>query len=43
MTQSSGVTALIKSIMMLKKGAIPPHVGIKNEMNKGFPDLGSRK
>ncbi|KFY43370.1 hypothetical protein V494_02019 [Pseudogymnoascus sp. VKM F-4513 (FW-928)] len=39
---SSGVTALIKSIMMLKKGVIPPHVGIKNEMNKGFPDLGSR-
>ncbi|KAJ6023470.1 hypothetical protein N7460_013865 [Penicillium canescens] len=39
---SSGVASLIKSILMFKKGVIPPHVGIKNEINKGFPDLEAR-
>ncbi|KAI0017704.1 polyketide synthase [Xylariomycetidae sp. FL0641] len=40
---ASGVTALIKVLMMLKKNAIPPHIGIKKEMNKTFPkDLGAR-
>ena len=36
---ASGVTAVVKSIMMLQKGTIPPHVGIKGALNKGFPDL----
>ncbi|KAI5923108.1 polyketide synthase [Camillea tinctor] len=40
---ASGVTALIKVLMMLKKNAIPPHIGIKKEINKTFPtDLGDR-
>lgn len=40
---ASGVTALIKCLMMLQKNAIPPHVGIKNTINKGFPkDLSER-
>lgn len=42
---ASGVTALIKVLMMLQKSAIPPHVGIKkgSVMNKGFPaDLSDR-
>jgi hypothetical protein len=40
---ASGVTALIKSLMMLQKNAIPLHVGIKNTINKGFPkDLADR-
>ncbi|KAJ5054544.1 uncharacterized protein L3040_000815 [Drepanopeziza brunnea f. sp. 'multigermtubi'] len=40
---ASGVTALIKVLMMLQKNAIPPHVGIKNTINKGFPsDLAER-
>ncbi|CAJ2502602.1 Uu.00g099960.m01.CDS01 [Anthostomella pinea] len=40
---ASGVTALIKVLMMLKKNAIPPHIGIKGEINKTFPtDLGDR-
>ncbi|KAL2260542.1 hypothetical protein VTK26DRAFT_5418 [Humicola hyalothermophila] len=36
---ASGVTALIKVLMMLQKNAIPPHVGIKpgSVMNKSFP------
>ncbi|KAI1462723.1 polyketide synthase [Annulohypoxylon moriforme] len=40
---ASGVTALIKVLMMLKNNAIPPHIGIKKEINKTFPsDLGER-
>lgn len=40
---ASGITALIKCLMMLQKSAIPPHVGIKNTINKGFPkDLSER-
>ncbi|CZT53270.1 probable polyketide synthase [Rhynchosporium secalis] len=40
---ASGVTALIKVLLMLQKNAIPPHVGIKNTINKGFPsDLAER-
>ncbi|KAH9900317.1 polyketide synthase [Xylariomycetidae sp. FL2044] len=40
---ASGVTALCKVLMMLKKNAIPPHIGIKKEINKTFPkDLGER-
>lgn len=40
---ASGVTALVKVLLMLQKNAIPPHVGIKGEINKGFPkDLSER-
>lgn len=40
---ASGVTALIKALLMLQKNSIPPHVGIKNTINKGFPkDLADR-
>lgn len=40
---ASGVTALIKCLMMLQKNAIPPHVGIKNIINQTFPqDLSER-
>jgi acyl transferase domain-containing protein len=40
---ASGVTALIKCLMMMQKNAIPPHVGIKGTINQGFPkDLGER-
>lgn len=33
----AGTTALIKVLLMLQKGAIPPHVGIKTEINPKFP------
>jgi acyl transferase domain-containing protein len=40
---ASGITALIKCLLMLQKNSIPPHVGIKNTINKGFPkDLSER-
>jgi acyl transferase domain-containing protein len=34
---AAGVTALIKVLLMLQKNAIPPHIGIKNDINPGFP------
>ncbi|KAF2017041.1 putative polyketide synthase [Aaosphaeria arxii CBS 175.79] len=34
---AAGVTALVKVLMMLKKNAIPPHVGIKHGLNPKFP------
>ncbi|KAI0395410.1 polyketide synthase [Xylariaceae sp. FL0594] len=40
---ASGVTALVKVLSMLKRNSIPPHIGIKKEMNKTFPkDLSER-
>jgi monodictyphenone polyketide synthase len=39
----AGVTALLKVLLMFQKEAIPPHVGIKNAINPGFPkDLEKR-
>ncbi|KAL2846353.1 melanin synthase [Aspergillus pseudoustus] len=39
---SSGVASLVKAILTFKHSALPPHVGIKNEINRGFPDLNAR-
>lgn len=40
---SSGVSALIKTLLMLRENAIPPHCGIKGIINKSFPtDLAER-
>ena len=33
----AGTTALMKVLLMLQKNAIPPHVGIKTEINPNFP------
>ncbi|KAL9610910.1 MAG: hypothetical protein Q9167_004420 [Letrouitia subvulpina] len=39
----SGVTALIKCLLMMQKNQIPPHCGIKKTINQGFPqDLTAR-
>lgn len=39
----SGVSALIKCLLMLNRDAIPPHCGIKKTINQGFPqDLMAR-
>ncbi|KUJ13605.1 ketoacyl-synt-domain-containing protein [Mollisia scopiformis] len=39
----AGVTALLKVLLMFQHNAIPPHVGIKNSINPGFPkDLDKR-
>ncbi|KAL8805424.1 MAG: hypothetical protein Q9182_001990 [Xanthomendoza sp. 2 TL-2023] len=41
---ASGVTALIKCLLMFKHNVILPHCGIKKSINQGFPpDLGTRK
>ncbi|KAI0906729.1 ketoacyl-synt-domain-containing protein [Ustulina deusta] len=34
----SGVTSLIKAVLMLRKNLIPPHVGIKGRINRNFAD-----
>ena len=40
---SSGVSALIKVLMMMQHNEIPPHVGIKSRINKHYPlDLAAR-
>ena len=40
---ASGITSLIKVLLMMEKNTIPPHCGIKNTMNKTFPkDLKER-
>lgn len=39
----AGVTAMLKVLLMLEKGKIPPHIGIKGTINPGFPkDLDKR-
>ena len=40
---ASGVTSLIKVLMMMENSEIPPHVGIKTKINHNFPkDLKAR-
>lgn len=40
---ASGVTALIKVLLMMRKNTIPPHCGIKTKINHNFPtDLKER-
>lgn len=40
---ASGVTALIKVLLMMEKNMIPPHCGIKTKINHNFPtDLKER-
>ena len=34
---AAGTTALVKLLLMLQKKAIPPHIGIKTEINPRFP------
>lgn len=36
---ASGVTSLIKAILMMKHNMIPPHVGIKGRINQKLPPL----
>ncbi|PYH64196.1 non-reducing polyketide synthase encA [Aspergillus vadensis CBS 113365] len=38
---AAGITALVKTLLMFQKGAIPKHVGIKTAINKQFRDLGT--
>ncbi|KAJ9640320.1 hypothetical protein H2199_005859 [Coniosporium tulheliwenetii] len=40
----SGVTSLIKVLLMMKHNTIPPHCGIKpgSKINHNYPDLGAR-
>ena len=39
---AAGVTAVVKALLMFKENTIPPHVGIKGEINHNFPSLDER-
>ncbi|KID96395.1 polyketide synthase, partial [Metarhizium majus ARSEF 297] len=40
---ASGITSLIKILLMLKHNEIPPHCGIKTQINRSYPaDLAAR-
>ena len=36
---AAGTNSLVKILMMMRKNAIPPHVGIKGRINEKFPPL----
>ncbi|KAF3481110.1 polyketide synthase [Arthroderma uncinatum] len=36
----AGITSVIKALLMMEKGVIPPHAGIKTRINSAFPHLG---
>lgn len=36
---ASGISSLIKVLLMMEKSQIPPHVGIKTKINRNFPPL----
>ena len=36
---AAGIAALVKVLLMLKKNAIPPHIGIKSQINPKISDL----
>ncbi|GME66071.1 uncharacterized protein HO173_010079 [Neofusicoccum parvum] len=40
---AAGVSALIKVLLMLQKSSIPPHVGIKSQLNPALPDFKARR
>ncbi|KAL6715593.1 hypothetical protein ACLMJK_006554 [Lecanora helva] len=34
---AAGVSSIIKAIMVLERGIMPPHIGIKTQVNQAFP------
>lgn len=40
---AAGISAVIKTLLMFEKEAIPPHIGIKTEVNHTFPSLNERQ
>ena len=38
---AAGVSSLIKTILMLKKSSIPPHIGVKSQINRKLPPFES--
>ena len=39
---ASGITSLIKTLLIYREQRLPPHVGIKTKINHTFPDLAKR-
>ena len=38
---AAGVSSLIKTVLMLQKGMIPPHIGVKSQLNRKLPPFAS--
>ncbi|CAI0641265.1 unnamed protein product [Colletotrichum noveboracense] len=36
---AAGISALIKALLMIRHGQIPPHIGVRTTTNHHFPDL----
>ncbi|KAF4899781.1 Non-reducing polyketide synthase PKS12 [Colletotrichum fructicola] len=36
---AAGISALIKALLMIRHGQIPPHIGVRTTANRHFPDL----
>lgn len=36
---AAGISALIKALLMIRHGQIPPHIGVRTTANHHFPDL----
>lgn len=39
---ASGITSIMKALLVLREHKLPPHIGIKSSINRGFPDLEGR-
>ena len=39
---ASGVTGLMKTLLVFREQRIPPHIGIEGKLNRNFPDLERR-
>lgn len=39
---ASGITSLIKSLLVLREQMIPPHIGVKDKLNRNFVNLVER-
>ncbi|KAL8787344.1 MAG: hypothetical protein Q9195_007803 [Heterodermia aff. obscurata] len=39
---ASGITSLMKSLLVLREQVIPPHIGVKGKLNRNFVDLAER-
>jgi acyl transferase domain-containing protein len=39
---AAGISALVKILLMIQKNIIPPHVGIKTQLNPALPDFNNR-
>lgn len=37
---AAGISALVKTLLMIRHDRVPPHIGLRTELNQNFPPLG---